>query len=187
MPCISKKTQDWLCKKAPIGKDGEESLQHIGDFAFLWNIFEGDYYQYLGLKRGGGFFQKIYNWSKASPIFFGQSASNAFQYFKDRYVANNVSAESRGPKLEGLGFNNSSITVMGCPQKKKQKVVEMVRSILQSAKADENRCKLFALLAIEYRFRNQWFHGNKKLAKAVEQKESFEKINKFLMEFMDNF
>ncbi|MDD4151917.1 MAG: hypothetical protein PHR68_04850 [Candidatus Gracilibacteria bacterium] len=140
-------------------KLNRNNIQYILDFVLLWNLFELKYLKECTKKNKiEEFIEK--NEAKIIGI-YSNEINNIFIYFKDRYNKNDDK------------FNNLNI---------KDKKEDIKNNLVTG----DN--KLFTVIYIISRFRNNLFHGSKRIEFIDLQKENFEKINNFLCEliFIEN-
>lgn len=139
------------------GKTYEEDLEIAGNFLILWNLFEKEFCDTNADKP------KLKNIANEYYTHFDTNILHeVFEGIKKRYQDEN--------KFENLRFRNENIK-------------NEVRNTLDKSNNATDEEKLRAILYIIYRYRNNLFHGNKKL-QLCEQKENFERSYKVLIELL---
>lgn len=130
------------------------------DFVLLWNIFEansfGCNFRLADAKANAS------NWGVDA-----QAITETFDYFKSRYV----DGDSVNTNFHKLGFRNLPYHKEPNQPTADETDVKDILENSSSSLAD----MLYANLSIIYRYRNNFFHGFKKLQGITTQKEIFKK------------
>lgn len=137
-----------------------EELTSIRDFSLMWNLFEnvacGRRFDYIRIKI-----------LIADSHLRADDFKNFIQYFRDRYVQDDGSMDSRFFHLR-ISSNNSPL----------------VEAVLTGANSDNDDIILAGVVII-YRLRNNLFHGEKAIRELHTQTDNFNTANQFIATFLD--
>ena len=159
---------EWINEKIIINENDKieiRDIDYIRDFTLLWNLYEalysnGDY----SLREA------LQDIKDKKDIFDEHVIEPIFVYYHERYQDTT--------RLERLSFRHS-----GADQVAKVKLDNMLQSISGHSKSD----KLYFIMAIVYRYRNNLFHGQKQIVKIRYQEENFKYANQFLMHIIEKY
>lgn len=148
---------------------GDEDLQPemfevIKDFSLLWSLFEGQIFETNFNVRL--LENKIIRWSQENLI-NSEYFSKVLEYFKHRYFENGEESEH----FRRLNFRSSHHE-------------SLVRSVLLGQKTDLISL-IQAVVIIIYRFRNNFFHGNKWEYRFSGQLQNFTISNEVLVSLLE--
>ncbi len=138
-----------------------EELKPIMGFPLLWNLFESEL-----CSRNANYdcLNSISN--RFSTNLSNDTIAECVEYFKDRYVQN--------------GVLNSLFSSVNVPQNK----MDIINDVFIEDTTEKTR-KIEALLIIAYRFRNNFFHGEKELRNLNSQRNNFMLLNKFISSIIE--
>lgn len=136
----------------------DETIHVVSSFALMWNIFEN------GLCGNSANSTKLGNICRDIQITpeLSEQIESSLSHFKQRYVTGTEFSQY----FDGLNFR---------PNDNKTHV----ESVLLGT-ATTNKDKLLALLIIIYRFRNNLFHGLKRIGSLNDQVENLDTANRLL-------
>jgi len=154
---------DWISLRTVGGERlSQRAKEAVQSFTLMWNIFEGTV---CNAKAGINSFEKI---SKESKWVSNWSAlSDLFDFYRNRYTMKNSTNEC----FDGLRI-------------RRQIVKERVAKALINKNTDVES-RVFALLMILYRLRNNLFHGLKSIDMLNDQAENLEIASKGLSLFIE--
>lgn len=133
-----------------------EEIQYILDFSLLWNLFEKEYFKKRFRK------DKIRDSLNCFRI-ETDLLDDSFGYFKDSYI---LDWEKNG-KSKYLNIRSS------------KEVEEITENLIN------DKDKLYTIILIISRFRNNLFHWEKRIELIDWQKENFKVANNFLVHLLD--
>ena len=139
-------------KKYRVNLERDE-IQYILDFTLLWNLFELEFF-YDNCNKTS-IKNKVENyWRNLDKLLIDKT----FEYFKNRYISDWVWNE----KTKYLNPKN----------------ISHKREIIDNLINDSH--KLFTIIFIIYRYRNNLFHWNKRIELIDWQDKNFKVTNRFL-------
>lgn len=143
-----------------------EELQSIFYFSFVWNLFEGKVCdEFCDCPK----LEKVVDDLAAKNKLVLIDFQPHFEYFRSRYVQGN-STNSLFKKL--------------CFRAKEEWAEDIVDEVLRGIREDVSDV-VKALAFIAYRFRNNWFHGIKRLEKIDNHTDSFKHLNHILIKLIE--
>jgi len=146
-------------------------IQNVLAFTLLWNLYEDLFWT----RNKENTNSSAYSLGKAlgtieikKDKFNEDNINPIFCYFYEKYQDTN--------KFESLKFRKQ-----GKDAEVKVKLTIMLNSMIEHNKGD----KLYFIMAIVFRFRNNLFHGEKQLISIQYQEENFKYANQFLMHIIE--
>lgn len=140
----------------------EVDLLSVKDFSLIWNVFENVVCQnnFSIARTEEGIKNKIIDSTEFNSY---------LKYFKNRYVSNVTFTD----RFQYLHFRNNDRR-------------NLVEDVLLGNNTDNNDI-ILALIIIVYRYRNNLFHGIKRIQEIDQQRENFENANGVLKTFLNHF
>lgn len=140
----------------------EVDLSSVKDFSLIWNVFENVVCQNnFSIART----EEVIKNSLIDSTEF----NSYLEYFKNRYVSNGTFTN----RFQYLHFRNNDRR-------------NLVEDILLGNNTKNNDI-ILALLIIVYRYRNNLFHGIKRIQEIDKQRENFENANGVLKTLLNHF
>ncbi len=145
---------EWINQRfGLVFKDND--ILSVKDFSLYWSVFED-------LVCNNNFNIPTVEQSLKTKIFIRADFQNTIEYFRTRYVTNGTLSD----KFQNLNFRNNDRQIF-------------VKQVLLG-NLDTTFDIILASTIIVYRFRNNLFHGNKRINTINFQRENFETANQFL-------
>lgn len=162
---LKKSSRKWINQRLSA-KIGRPQYNEFWNFVILWNIFEANVF-------GCRFTSSVAELQSANWGVDSNVVTQTFDCFKSRYTTNgNVNQY-----FDNLGFRNipwnKDPNVPTAVEKKVKSILENVNCSVADM--------VYANVIIISRYRNNFFHGSKKLQGITAQKPNFEAANKFLI------
>lgn len=140
----------------------EVDLSSVKDFSLIWNVFENVVCQNnFSISRT----EEVIKNSLIDSTEF----NSYLEYFKNRYVSNGTFTN----RFQYLHFRNNDRR-------------NLVEDVLLGNNTKNNDI-ILALLIIVYRYRNNLFHGIKRIQEIDKQRENFENANGVLKTLLNHF
>ncbi|MFH6958921.1 hypothetical protein ACHRV1_16095 [Flavobacterium aquidurense] len=140
----------------------EVDLSSVKDFSLIWNVFENVVCQNnFSIART----EEVIKNSLIDSTEF----NSYLEYFKNRYVSNGTFTN----RFQYLHFRNNDRR-------------NLVEDVLLGNNTKNNDI-ILALLIIVYRYRNNLFHGIKRIQEIDKQRENFENANGVLKTLLNHF
>ena len=164
---------EWINLNIDNSQDilNSNNIPNIFAFTLLWNLYEDLFWT----RNTDNTNNQAYSLRKALEIIeskkdkFDESViTPIFCYYHTRY--------QELSKFENLKFRDS-----GADREAKEKIELMLNSTIQHSISN----KLYFIMAIVFRFRNNLFHGEKQLIHIQYQEENFKYANQFLMHIIE--
>jgi len=140
----------------------EDEIKNVRDFSLTWNIFDN-------LVCQSEFSIRRIEVEYSIIDFTNEEIQPYFEYFRNRYVAENVINE----RFNYLRFRSNDRE-------------EFVRDVLLGNILDI-KSKVLAITIIIYRFRNNLFHGLKDFRFINQQEKNFDNANNYLRIIINKF
>jgi hypothetical protein len=148
----------------------KEDFEQMESFCLLWNIFEKKVDNTSTTPLGLSRIEKFIKGNSQNVNINNSVIDSVFSYFQNRYIT--------------TGRINSKFEKLFRPQDSNWKA-RLISILTDNQMSSTTKEKIFGILIIAYRIRNNSFHGTKELPEIVDQKETFEHLNNFLMNFLD--
>ena len=140
----------------------EVDLSSVKDFSLIWNVFENVVCQNnFSIART----EEVIKNSLIDSTEF----NSYLEYFKNRYVSNGTFTN----RFQYLHFRNNDRR-------------NLVEDVLLGNNTKNNDI-ILALLIIVYRYRNNLFHGIKRIQEIDKQRENFENANGVIKTLLNHF
>lgn len=151
--------RNWLNNYFPNAEFNRDEVNTVTDFSLMWNLFEFEMgNRQMSIQQITACALQIVNKAPGNDFY-----NDYYQYFRDRYI--NVD-NTTNDLFDGLAFR---------PNDKK----DFVANVLKDDNPGPGSI-IEAILIIIYRFRNNLFHGEKRLHNIHTQYENFNMANEFL-------
>lgn len=151
----SSKSTKWLECYLHVDINKPE-FDELRNFLLLWNLFEAELFSCDFRRNKNKVIKKLQ--------FDELLLNEVFIFMQNRYSKDNVR------------FSKLKIRT----KKERTKILQILQGGMIS-----NEEKIYVVMTIIYRYRNNLFHGNKTIANAAGQTEMFEMANKFLISCLD--